>query len=120
MSELDAKIAALLNHEIKGREIAVIYRDKAHTQLHGCWFMEDGIPETPFSPSYDLNQAFELLEGVEWDLWNIKETGECLCSINAGDENGVMDDGQTPTEAICRAFLSYKSQPNRKEPSLNE
>ena len=61
-----------------------------------------------------IDQAMELLEGLEWDLWNTLEPKEYYCSIDAGEENGVMEDGNTPAEAIVKAWIIYQTYKTRE------
>ena len=89
--------------EVAGLEIRV-----ANENL--IWIQEDGHDSVPWEPSFDIAQAFEVLEGlgmrytIEKIITDKATSWLCVIDpINRDINHGRF--GDTPSEAICQAVL---------------
>jgi hypothetical protein len=127
MKESDRKIAELQGWTLRpARRGELCKLDKLDPTFNDdtdtlVWADADGKLmrfERTFQPSKTIGQAIELLEGnEEWQLTkgSIYSTEPFMCQISTwvdcdGESHGPWALGQTPAEAICRAFITYKEK----------
>ena len=122
MQELDAKVAAAIglkphdfdyNPDPRDPPCWAYFDDHEAAVVRGKIWKRDGVNWNPFSPSTDLNAAFEAAEKV--GLFRSHYRGNSR-TINCdwfvtrmpSNDDGVFASAPTPAEAICLAILELK------------
>ena len=133
MQELDAKVAAAIglkphdfdyNPDPRDPPCWAYFDDHEAAVVRGKIWKRDGVNWNPFSPSTDLNAAFEAAEKV--GLFGVENPGEVVFlsnsakagtrggwKVESGSHEGASFNGpwcSTPAEAICRAILNFEQQ----------
>ena len=91
-------------------------RGTIYIAAHEDWDCQPGIDDLiEWQPHTDIAQAFEVVEGMkQYGRWMmlVDNASECegytnkwLCKLACARESDVVDFGETPTIAICRAAL---------------